>query len=126
MALAQRLGKSISRRRQYFKYGESHRGKLSAGLNFDSGKPEKGGQSTAASSIPNTLKNGGGMGTNSLEMDEEQNSDGGTQTSFATSTGNSEKLRVPPLPDEASKGPFECPFCYMIISLHTKIAWNYV
>ncbi|KAI0156843.1 hypothetical protein GGR57DRAFT_491348 [Xylariaceae sp. FL1272] len=95
--LASRLGKAISQRRQYFKYRESHRQKLSQGLmDEDFAKPEAGALSTVASSIPLALKN----------LDTMSNS-GASQTSYATSGPASGRLKMPPLPDQASQGPFE-------------------
>ncbi|KAK4222840.1 hypothetical protein QBC38DRAFT_400724 [Podospora fimiseda] len=37
---------------------------------------------------------------------------------------NTDNPGVPPLPEMAHKGPFECPFCYMIISATTTKAWK--
>ncbi|KAI0877118.1 hypothetical protein GGS24DRAFT_488134 [Hypoxylon argillaceum] len=96
--LAHRLGKAISRRRQYFKYRETHHQKLNAGLDLDSTRSEAGVQSTVASSIPTALKDSKNTWPSSNRLEEEE--------------------------IEANYGPFECPFCYMMISISTTIQWK--
>ncbi|KAI0968124.1 hypothetical protein F4678DRAFT_203264 [Xylaria arbuscula] len=123
-ALARRLGKAISQRRQYFKYREAHHQKLNAGLDLDPTKSEAGAQSTIASSVPNALKNGDKSHPAFGELEEEASNSGASQTSYATSGPESGRLKMPSLPKEASDGPFECPFCYMMISASTTIQWK--
>ncbi|WXC67147.1 hypothetical protein SNK03_012916 [Fusarium graminearum] len=117
--LADRLGKAISRRREYFKYRESHHLKLKQGLDS---VEEDGAESTVASSLPLHAK---AAGFNLDAMDEDGASNSGlTQTSFASSRADSDKLSVPPLPKEAEDGPFECPFCYMMIMASSIDSWK--
>ena len=124
--LATRLGKAISRRRQYFKYRESHHSKLSEGISAEPSAP-KDTVSTIASSIPEETKGLSFDRTQLVSMDEDAISDSGvSQTSFASSIAETETLKIPPLPKEAEKGPFECPFCFMMISTTTTISWRYV
>lgn len=121
--LAERLGKGISRRRQYLRYRESHHSKLSHGL--DDPEDTNGEcNETIASSIPLHLKDNV-VATTILEDD--RSDAGASQTSYAsTSMGDPEALRIPPLPEEAHRGPFQCCFCYMIIVAATRAAWKYV
>ncbi|KAI1270285.1 hypothetical protein F5Y18DRAFT_9217 [Xylariaceae sp. FL1019] len=125
-ALASRLGKAISQRRQYFKYRESHRQKLSQGLdNQDFAKSEAGALSTVASSIPLALKDVNTRDLSFARLDEDVVSNSGaSRTSYATSGPASGRLKMPQLPEQASQGPFECPYCYMIISINTSIQWK--
>ncbi|KAF5655602.1 zinc finger transcription factor ace1 [Fusarium sp. NRRL 25303] len=117
--IAERLGKAISRRRQYFKYRELHHEKLASGLELD-GKDQM--QSTVASSLPKRLKVNESI---SLEKDVDDASDTRrSQTSWATSAANPERRKIPPLPAEAENGPFECPFCFMMISITSRIHWK--
>lgn len=119
--LAARLGKAISRRRQYFKYRQSHHSKLCHGLEGDAGAGEV--ESTIASSIPKQLNDAPKLGN--MVVDEDNRSDAGlSQTSFASSVDNAAKLRVPPLPKEAHDGPFECPFCFMMIAATNTTSWK--
>lgn len=130
-ALAKRLGKAISRRRQYFKYRESHHQKLSEGVLstghpvVSGGGPPKDTVSTVASSIPEEIKGFSFDPARLAAVDEDAVSDAGvSQTSFASSTAEAETLKVPQLPKEADKGPFECPFCFMMITATTTISWR--
>ncbi|KAK8091751.1 hypothetical protein PG997_002112 [Apiospora hydei] len=117
----QRLGKAISMRRHYFKYRESHRGKLGSGL--EAGDRAGDGKSTIASSLPDVLKKAE-LVYGKLNVDDHSES-GFTQTSFATSVADSTKLHVPPLPKEAATQEyFECPLCFMILSARTGRAWK--
>ncbi|KAI0837384.1 hypothetical protein F5Y06DRAFT_297712 [Hypoxylon sp. FL0890] len=122
--LAEHLGKANSRRRQFFKYRASHHAILSEGLNADSGKSVLGKLSTVASSIPQHLKDNP-LEAKSDPIDEDELSESGvTQTSYATTQGGSDRPHVPALPAEALKGPFECPFCYTMISVSSRRAWK--
>ncbi|KAI1179693.1 hypothetical protein F4777DRAFT_574519 [Nemania sp. FL0916] len=121
--LISRLGQGISQRRQYFRYRESHHEKMARGL-VDSEHYEAGAQSTVASSIPIAMKVPGAAFT-FRELDEDEQSDTGfSQTSFATTAPESDSLRIPPLPKRAHDGPFECPFCYMLISVSSIHQWK--
>lgn len=119
--LVERLCKAISHRRQYFKYRETHHQKLASGLE----DPDTG-QSTVASSIPHHLEtNTGGVTPSFGVLDEDQRSDTEySQTSYATSMADSERLSVPNIPKEYRSGAFECPFCLMIIVVSTRHAWK--
>lgn len=130
--LAERLGKALSQRRQYFKYRESHHGRLAHGLGQgdDCDDDDAKAQtvfSTIASSLPSHLRSppDGHPEKEPTVLDEDETSETGvSQTSFATSNSTSDKLRIPKLPKEAADGPFECQFCYMIISAPNSRAWK--
>lgn len=132
LTIAERLGRAISRRRQYFKYRESHHTKLAEGLEalegLDLGVARKEElQSTVASSIPDAVRQNISFNAQANAVNEDDASvTGVSQTSFATSVFTPDKLSVPPLPAEAQNGPFECPFCFMMISATTTLAWKYV
>ncbi|KAI8950036.1 hypothetical protein F4801DRAFT_590656 [Xylaria longipes] len=117
-----RLGQALSQRRQYFRYRESHHEKLARGL-FDSGRSEAGAQSTVASSIPLTSRVPVSVPV-SGELDEDERSDTGfSQTSFSTTAPGSERLRIPPLPKKSYDSPFECPLCFLLISVSSTHQW---
>ena len=119
-SLAVRLGQSMSRRRQYFKYRENHHLKVSSGLDAaDQNEAE----STVASSLPHAAK---ASDYNPLAVIHEDalSDSGATQTSIRSSSWGEGVIRVPPLPKEASDSPFECPFCYMIITASSRAAWK--
>jgi len=124
ISLTKRLGNAISQRRQYFKYREHHHQMLSWGLD-EPNMPHHDYQSTVASSIRNDLKtNAGGQPTFSRLNEDEKSDTGATTTSFGTSIADSGRLKVPPLPKQANEGPFECPYCFMIISVSTRAGWK--
>ncbi|KAK4182850.1 hypothetical protein QBC35DRAFT_478707 [Podospora australis] len=129
----QRLGKAISRRRQYFKYRELHHHKLARGLEMDleSGNKDDddAAQSTVASSIPRHLKSTSGappISEGPQVLDEDTFSvSGWTDNTFAASVvGAEERRKIPALPKGAEDHPFECPFCYMMISATNTRAWK--
>ncbi|RWA11649.1 hypothetical protein EKO27_g3447 [Xylaria grammica] len=118
-----RLGQALSQKRQYFRYRESHHEKLSHGL-FDSGRSDAGVQSTVASSIPSAMRALEAVPVFG-ELDDDERSDADfSQTSFATTAPDSERLRIPPLPRQSQDGPFECPFCFMLISVSSTLQWK--
>ncbi|RYP11318.1 hypothetical protein DL764_000136 [Monosporascus ibericus] len=122
--LAVRLGKAISRRRQYFRYRESHGRKMAQGLDFDSAQTEADAISTVASSIPLAMKDSA-AGSKPVRLGEDDHSDTGlSQTSFAPTVADSGVRKIPPLPSQAEKGPFQCPFCHMLISVSSTLQWK--
>ncbi|UPK96525.1 hypothetical protein LCI18_007460 [Fusarium solani-melongenae] len=81
---------------------------------------------TIASSLPGHLKDKIGTSQISqLPISEDNYSDArASQTSYATSAADIEQRRVPTMPKEASKGPFECPFCFTIIFVTDRSSWK--
>ncbi|KAF2400547.1 hypothetical protein EJ06DRAFT_434184 [Trichodelitschia bisporula] len=126
---AERLGRGISRRRQFFNYRKQHRERLAQGFEpaeptaTESQKPAPTiVQSTVASSIPEMAK----MPTSNAPLEDDEQSDiAFTATSFATSVAQGSKLTVPLLPcgTEYDK-PFECPFCCSIVEMEDRRAWK--
>lgn len=147
--LEKRLGKAITQRRQYLKYCQEHHDRLAGDIEHHgenrypsrekspsrmlnrkmqqpseerkSGmitKPPSTLNSTAASTIAATLLNGRD------DLSDEDRS----LTSYATSLGEDSgdhKLRVPPLPEEATKGrPFQCRYCWGIQLLKDERSWR--
>ncbi|KAL2006429.1 hypothetical protein VTN00DRAFT_9097 [Thermoascus crustaceus] len=115
----------MSWRRGYFKYREAHHSKLAQGLDFDSGKTEIVAQSTVASSLPLNVKIAG-KSRPALDAvdDDERSNTGVSQTSYATSVADPGRLQSPPSPKESENGPFQCPCCYMMISVSNRAAWK--
>lgn len=119
--LAERLGKGISYRRQYFKYREARHTSTSA----EPGDGEGDGRSTLASSVPNRFKDDKILMENiGIVNDDERSNSVFTHTSFATFDADSGHIKVPPLPAASEDGPFECPFCYMIIQASSRDSWK--
>ncbi|OAA67690.1 BAG domain protein [Akanthomyces lecanii RCEF 1005] len=118
----ERLGATISRRRQYFRYRQTHHEKLAFGIDDEQdNKGEEKAPSTLASSIPDELRTKAFSALREEEQDEQEYM---SQTSFATSTDQGDARRIPPLPEEAETGPFECPLCYCIILAQSRQKWK--
>ncbi|OAL44535.1 hypothetical protein IQ07DRAFT_521615, partial [Pyrenochaeta sp. DS3sAY3a] len=117
--LVDRLGKAISRRRQYLRYREEHRKKLEQESTI---APSEKIESTVASSLPPEIKSS----TSAAELeDPDYFEEVLSQTSYASSTHDPVKLRPPQLPEEGQNGdPFECPLCFRFTSVKQTAAWH--
>lgn len=120
-----RLGRALTQRRQYFKYREEHHRRLQEGLEL--GEPmnpkSEDGRTTVASPIPQHLADSTELNLTFLDLAPSETS----ETSYARSTNmDVSEIRVPPLPKEHVDGPFQCPFCFTIISVDTRHDWKYV
>lgn len=118
--ILERLGKANSLRRQYFKYRKRHHEKLSSGLEGE--KTDDGKTSTVASSLPQNLKEPDD--TQGVNDQDEISDSGRTETSYGSRVA-ADGVMMPPLPPLAAAGPFECPFCYLIVSTPTTRSWRY-
>lgn len=132
--IAERLGRAAARRRQYFKYREEHSAKLAEGLDAevndgldtevnddeDNRDTKHDKATTVASSIPNHLKDSFSEFADFVDDSKSEIS----ATSYAPSTADTTKLRVPPMPHEHVDGHFQCPFCCMIVSIDTRWEWK--
>jgi len=119
--LINRFGRAISARRQYLTYREEHHKKLAKSvekIGFEEPRTEHTTNSTEASLIPKEQ-------SSEAQPEIEDSFEALSQTSYATSVNAT--LRVPPLPKEAeNQGYFECPLCFLIVTIHTTAAWKYV
>ncbi|KAH7323008.1 hypothetical protein B0I35DRAFT_192058 [Stachybotrys elegans] len=117
--IAERLGRAISRRRQYFQYRESHHEKLAFGLDGN----EDDAPHTVASSLPEHLKQEKEASAR-VVLEDDRSDTGYSETSYATTAVDTKQRRIPPMPKAAFDGPFECPFCHMIIKVDNRVAWK--
>lgn len=116
-----RLGKALTQRRRYFNYREEHHLRLQEGLNSDDdGNGSKGKGTTIASSLPHQFRD---TATASLKDAEDTFSEVST-SSYAATSADQGRLRIPPIPKDYSDGPFLCPFCYMIIAVDAENDWK--
>ncbi|CAO2648287.1 Nn.00g075540.m01.CDS01 [Neocucurbitaria sp. VM-36] len=117
--LTERLGRAISGRRHYLSYREEHHKKLTNNIEkigFEKPTTEFTTNSTEATPIGRIER------SNSLNILDEGD-DTASQTSYATSVNAT--IRVPRLPKEArDKDFFECPLCFLLVSVHTEAEWN--
>jgi hypothetical protein len=116
--LHERLGRAISKHRQYFKYREEHHSKLAEGLDDEMVKDER--PSTIATSL-----NVPAPDLPTSKGDELETESLYTATSFAPTTAGDVTLRPPPLPEAGQDGaPFECPLCFSIVIVEDERSWR--
>jgi hypothetical protein len=118
--LGARLGKAISRRRQFLEYRKNHHQRLTASddRNIEEGAAEV----TVVSSLPTVARQDK---VPSIENDMPI-LDEGSVTSYAETVFNQDTLCTPKMPEAAIDGAaFECPYCFMIVSqIHNKLQWK--
>lgn len=114
--LVDRLGKSMSKHRQYLRYRKSHSEKLrEESIEADPDAWER--PSTVATSI--FVADTSHL---SLELETETESVY-TATSYEGSSIEDTNLQIPQWPADAQEGlPFECPLCFGILEIETEIA----
>lgn len=118
--ISKRLGLAISQRRAVMQYRERHRTKLGQGLNQVI-EDQTDGQSTKLSDT---------VATEFVEVSPATNDNlelltVASQTSYAQTILNGAEGAVLPSPpkDSADGAPFECPYCFIIITIANRRAW---
>jgi hypothetical protein len=122
--LTDRLGKAISRRRQYFRYREEQHQKLvkdlphlflSKPLELNPSKPAL---NVATATMHVAIEEG------EVDVKLEHDFEVKSQTSYASSLLVT-PLRVPPMPKKSIHGEiFECPLCFCLISCASRASWR--
>ena len=116
--LVDRLGLAITLRRQYLRYRERHHAKLNQGLDVGTG-------GSAAPTV--VMSNTTVTGVEPWHIDSQDKAPASvtSQTSYASSMLAGGAVVIPSPPKESSGGaPFECPYCFVIISIDTTPAWH--
>lgn len=114
----EKLGKALTHRRFFFRYREQHHMRLTAGLDEDSCYGEsRDGDTTEASWLPKDK-------TESLNPGLRDDLSELSATSYAPSSATSSELRVPPIPRGYNDGPFQCPFCWLMIEVQDRYQWK--
>jgi hypothetical protein len=130
--LIDRLGKAITRRRQYLRYREEHREKPSRTWKRSENESASQRDLPQAALAPTTATT---YVANKPVQIENFSDGGGSQTSYATTVSEdaSNNISVPPPPAKSTDGmrfeygkPFECPYCHTIQIVATRSAWKYV
>jgi hypothetical protein len=118
--VSDRLGTSISVRRADLKYRERHHKKLGKGIDHFHDDTSRGVPSTYMSdTVASDFK-----GESNIHFDEAGSNDGLSQTSYALSMLEGRKaITIPPPPKDFAKRPFECPYCFVIITVRDKRSW---
>ena len=121
--LISRIGKSISKRRQYLKYREQHAIKIAQDLELVEGSYEVDNEDTHTTLSETTA-------TTFVELQEfektqlarRQSSAASilSDTTYSSLAGDGERLRMPALPEGAAdQEPFVCPICHKLSQLET-------
>ncbi|PGH00346.1 hypothetical protein GX51_05844 [Blastomyces parvus] len=118
--LTQRLGKAITKRREYLKGRERHHEKLAAAALVGDNSNTEAARTTLVSGTTATTFVYGAMAAGDTEIGLAP-----SETSYASTVGDDTKLHLPPLPEEAENNPdgFECPYCYYLISVRGPLSW---
>ncbi len=118
--LIERLGLAITLRRQYLRYRERHHAKLNQGL--DVGTEDSAAPTVVLSDtvVPGVEP----WHIDSQDQDKAPASEK-SQTSYAPSMLAGGALIIPSPPKKSSGGaPFECPYCFVMISVDGVLAWH--
>ena len=124
--LCERLGKAISRRRQFLKYQEEHATKLARGVIPDDDQTVTQSETTASTIRPDPLSGAPGEAPREqaayADADQESMI---SATSYATIPGVANSIKWPSLPKAAeSASPYKCPYCHIFIEAHTTSEWR--
>lgn len=117
--LSQRLGKALSRRRQYFKYRKGLHERLLQPVDDQVCNMTNIQQDAMASSIPNHPQKSSETSIcyDLIFLDN--------NIVWETSAYDPTSRSIPDLPEEALDGPFECKFCYMLVEIRDYHTWRY-
>jgi hypothetical protein len=119
--LVDRLGKSMSKHRQYFRYRKSHNEKLWEDLVDIDGDDAWERPSTVATSLFVT-----DTPRSCIEQFDFEIESNYTATSYEGSSTGDTRLEIPEWPADAQEGsPFECPLCFGILEAETKTSWRH-
>lgn len=129
--LVKRLGKAITRRRKYLRYRERHAIKLRQGIdNFDPGAREfqgvyegetrkEGTTSFMSDTVATDFQHP------NIDFDDNTSETGISQTSYAPTLLSGGNIAIPPPPKTSLGGnPFECPYCFYLVTVHGTRSWN--
>ncbi|KXH36710.1 hypothetical protein CSIM01_03104 [Colletotrichum simmondsii] len=118
--LAQRLGKALSRRRQYFKYRKALHERHSQPVDDQACNTTNIQQDTMASSIPNRPQK---VSESTICYDLSVFSSD-EFVPLETRANDPTSSPIPDLPEEALDGPFECQFCHMRVKTRSYHMWR--
>ncbi|KAF4991850.1 hypothetical protein FGRMN_7568 [Fusarium graminum] len=112
--VVERFASAISGQRRYLRYLEIRQQDLSR--RFDE-KADEVAQSIEVSLVPSLVD------TETVFLDSETSDAGQLQLVLELSAAYTEQATVLNIPQQGLEGPFECPFCSMIISVSSRQQW---
>ena len=118
-ALVTRLSHAMTRRRKYLKYRDKHAAKLKQGLDRaiqgNDGDVTEVLSATVATDIQNWH----------VDFDDKASDSGISQTSYAPTLASGGAITIPPPPTASQDGgPFECPYCFYMITITNTRSWH--
>lgn len=118
--ISKRLGLAISQRRAVMQYRERHRTKLGQGLNQVIEDQTDGQSAKLSDTVATEFVEVSPAANDNLELLTVA-----SQTSYAQTILNGAEGAVLPSPpkDSANGAPFECPYCFVIITIANRRAW---
>lgn len=117
--LALRLARAITQRRRYLKYRERHAAKLRQGIDHGAPGALHSGSEVLSETVATNIRNW------NLDFDDKASDSGFTQTSYASTLLSGDHLTIPAPPRASHDGaPFECPYCFFVIMIRSRTAWN--
>ncbi|KAI4256753.1 MAG: hypothetical protein L6R42_006038 [Xanthoria sp. 1 TBL-2021] len=120
--IVSRLGHAITHRRKYLRYRERHTAKLRQGIDRgieQDGQPSR--SEVLSETIATDVRNRGVDN----DVDDNGSDSGFTQTSYASTLISGSRITVPTAPEASRSGaPFECPYCYCIVTAPNLRSWS--
>ncbi|KAJ0415252.1 hypothetical protein BJY00DRAFT_293763 [Aspergillus carlsbadensis] len=118
--IAQRLGAAMARQRAVLKYRERHRAKLGQGVEGNE-EPHSHVELMSETAPTEFIE----APENHLQFLDGISDSGMSRTSYATTlVASQDGVPIPPPPPEsADRAPFECPYCFVIISVKDRKDW---
>lgn len=115
-----RLGLAISQRRAVLRYRERHRMKLGQGLNSAIEDEEEEKSAKLSDTVATTF-----IDVSPATKDEWESQTVASKTSYAATLINGSGGATLPNPPKSSVNgaPFECPYCFTIITIQNRSAW---
>ncbi|KAL8866992.1 MAG: hypothetical protein Q9174_005949, partial [Haloplaca sp. 1 TL-2023] len=118
-SLVLRLARATFRRRRYLKYRERHAVKLSQGIDHEAQQARSDGSVILSETVATNVRNW------NIDFDETASNSGISQTSYASTLLSGGHITVPAPPKASNNGaPFECPYCYVVITVKSRMNWN--
>ncbi len=120
--LVKRLSNAITRRRNYLRYRERHAIKLRQGIENAEVHEGETVKESIASILSDTVATE--FHNQNIEFDDTASDTGISQTSYAPTLLSGGNITIPPPPKSSVGGvPFECPFCFYLITVHETRSW---
>jgi hypothetical protein len=134
--LIERLGKANTKRCQLLKYHNEHREKIVgrrvavSATGANDSELGLGSEDDFFSEAPTDMRTTvSTVYSANLDLVAPVNLDspseaGFSLTSYASSTADSGSLRVPAPPSGFDKGPFQCPYCFIVVETESRASWK--